>query len=90
MLAFNQLKNDLLLHVRHEYRVILIKRRLMKRASQLVAEYPLRTLDAIQLSSAVTAAKMLGVPVIFISADQKLLQAAAAEGFFTDSPTAHP
>ena len=54
---------------------------------------PLRALDAIQLQSALEAAadaQRSRVPVpIFISADERLLRAAAAVGFATDNPLDH-
>ena len=54
---------------------------------------PLRALDAIQLQSALEAAadarrKHAPVP-IFVSADERLLRAAATAGFATDSPLDH-
>jgi predicted nucleic acid-binding protein len=59
-------------------------------ARNSIARYPLRALDAIQLASAVQAVQLLSVAVTFASADQNLLAAAAAEGFSTDDPNAHP
>lgn len=54
---------------------------------------PLRSLDAIQLQSALEAAadaRRARTPVpIFVSADERLLRAAGALGFVTDNPLDH-
>ena len=59
-------------------------------ARKLVATHPLRTLDAIQLACALEAIRLLNTQLTFVSADTRLLAAAAAEGLFTDDPNAHP
>jgi uncharacterized protein len=59
-------------------------------ARSLVAVHPLRTLDAIQLACALESIRLLNIQPIFISADTRLLAAAAAEGLLTDNPNAHP
>jgi predicted nucleic acid-binding protein len=66
----------------------------VERACQLLERYALRAYDAIQLASALIAnqalvAAGLGMAT-FLSADQRLLQAAAAEGLNTDDPNQHP
>ncbi len=60
------------------------------RARSLVTRYPLRTLDAIQLASALEAINLLGARPTFISADTRLLTAASAEGLPIDDPNTHP
>jgi predicted nucleic acid-binding protein len=87
---FNRLRLDFLFHVRQQYRVIALGQNVLGRAQQLVAKHPLRTLDALQLASAHTAASVLGTFPIFVTADQRLLAVAAAEGFPTDDPNTHP
>jgi uncharacterized protein len=87
---FARLRNDFLLHVDREYAVIDVRNPLLLDASQLVTAHPLRTLDAIQLASARTCAQQVGNIPTFISADRRLLAIAAAEGFPTDDPNAHP
>jgi uncharacterized protein len=59
-------------------------------ARDLVADHVLRTLDAIQLACALEAAHLFNIQPTFISADTRLLAAAAAEGLPTDDPNAHP
>ncbi len=56
----------------------------------LVAHHSLRTLDAIQRSSALEAQLLLSSPFIFVSADNNLLAAATAEGLAADNPNSHP
>ena len=50
------------------------------RARQLLKEYPLRSVDAIQLASALVLAEASGEPVTFVAFDVALRQAAAGEG----------
>jgi hypothetical protein len=50
----------------------------------------LRTLDAIQLASAIQAMIVLNEQINFISADPNLLVVAAAAGFAIDNPNLHP
>ena len=67
----------------------------LRAAARLTARSgePLRGLDAIQLQSAVEAAgdaRRSRTPLpTFISADERLLRAAAASGFSTDNPMDH-
>ena len=56
----------------------------------LVTQYPLRTLDAIQLASAKQTLTMLNEQITFVSADSNLLVVAATEGFKIDNPNLHP
>jgi hypothetical protein len=66
------------------------------RAAHLTARsnLPLRSLDAIHLQAAQTVAARAvreGMPKpLFVSADTRLLSAAAALGFVTDNPLNHP
>lgn len=84
------LQNDFLLHAEKEYLIYPQDNTLVAHARDLIMKYPLRTLDAIQLASAAEASAALNEALIFISADNNLLTAAAAEGFVTDNPLAHP
>lgn len=87
---FNRLRQDFLFHVRHQYRAIAVRQSVLTLAQQLIIRHPLRTLDALQLTSALIAARTIGSFPIFVSGDQKLLAVAALEGFPTDDPNAHP
>ncbi len=77
------------LHVRREYQISSVHRGILLSAGDLTEKYPLRTLDAIHLASALQVRSALEFPLIFVTADQQQLHAAAAEGFETDDPTAH-
>ncbi|MBC7870078.1 MAG: type II toxin-antitoxin system VapC family toxin [Chitinophagaceae bacterium] len=87
---FVKLRNDFLVHVRREYRVISVDHQVLAYARQLTSKHPLRTLDALQLASSIVAAKIIKTMPVFISADKKLLAIAALEGFSMDDPNAHP
>jgi len=84
------MESDFLLHIEHEYMVIPLEERVLVQARNLLGQYRLRALDALQLACAVRAARVFSVPPTFISADVRLLTAAAAEGLPTDDPNAHP
>ncbi len=84
------LTNDFLLHSEQEYLLVPMEKPIILHARDLVRKYPLRTLDAIQLSCALRAMMILNEPLTFISGDNVLLAAAGTEGFTTDNPYAHP
>jgi uncharacterized protein len=77
-------------HVTSRYLVEPIDTAIFIQARLLVMKHGLRTLDAIQLSAAVSAATTLGEKLTFISADINLLTAAQAEGFVIENPNNHP
>ena len=63
-------------------------------AEDLLTVHPLRTYDAVQLASALESNIRLVAtglsPLIFVSADIRLLVAAATEGLMTEAPNAYP
>lgn len=63
-------------------------------AGQLLDRHPLRAYDAVQLASALIVSQTLtevDLPVpAFLSADDRLLNIARAEGLPTDNPNLHP
>jgi uncharacterized protein len=73
-----------------EYLSIPLEDVVLSRARNLLTRYPLRSLDAIQLACALEAVNALGESMTFISGDNNLLAAAAAENFHTDNPNLHP
>jgi hypothetical protein len=82
-----------LYHATNNYGVISVTSQTFIDSRELVTRhvaFGLRTLDALQLSCAITARNILGVSTIFVSADDKLLRSASAEGFTTDDPKLHP
>ena len=86
----NLLWTDFTAHVISEYMLVSVDDRVIQRAEILIVRHSLRTLDAIQLSSALEAKLLLSNPLTFVSADNNLLTAAAAEGLATDNPNLHP
>lgn len=81
---------DFLVHFEKQYLVVNLESSILLQARSLVTNHKLRTLDAIQLASAVHAAHILGESLTFLSADIDLLTAATSEGFVVDNPNAHP
>jgi len=63
-------------------------------ARDLVDRHPLRAYDAVQLASAAEANRILRTmslsPLVFVSADKRLVATAGAEGLLTDDPNLHP
>lgn len=86
----NLLWRDFTAHFISEYVVMPIDDSVIQRAEMLIARHSLRTLDAIQLSSALQTKILLANPLTFVSADNNLLKAASAEGLTTDNPNLHP
>lgn len=83
------LRTDIVFHIEHTYLVIRLHSDIINDASQLVSVHPIRTLDAIQLAAARESIILLGTTPTFVSADLRLLAAAALESFPTDNPNAH-
>ncbi len=81
--------NNFLRHLDERYQVIELNDTLFDEARRLLIKHPLRALDALQLASALQAAKILNIQPVFISADTRLLTVAAAEGLATDDPNTH-
>ena len=85
-----RLEADFLYHGEAEYFVVPLTDAVFDLARQLVQRHPLRTLDAIQLASALQVAQTLSEPLTFVTADRRLLVIAASEGFATENPSGHP
>ena len=77
-------------HVRRQYKVISFTSHIAQTAKRLLKTHPLRAFDAIQLASALEAnARLMNAglqPLIFVSADKRLLAAATPEGLQTHYP----
>lgn len=90
----HQLSADFRALCQTEYRLVIVTPTVVARACDLLTQHPLRAYDAIQLASALIANAALQAAGLnratFLSADQRLLQAAAAEGLSTDDPNLHP
>jgi len=79
----------------NEYRVIDVDQTLIETATELVMQHPLRAYDSVQLASALRfqSTTLLSQPetrLIFISADNRLLDIAQSEGLATDNPNNYP
>lgn len=72
------------------YLSIALGDKVLRQARDLIGRYKLRSLDSIQLASAIEAQNVLGTALIFVSSDKDLLTAATGEGFSTDDPRNHP
>jgi hypothetical protein len=87
---FTQIRDDFLFHARREYLVIKLDTPVIRQAQKVVLQYPIRSLDAIQLASVRLVRKEFGVNPIFLSGDKAFLKLASADGFTTDDPNQHP
>jgi len=79
----------------NEYRVIDVDQTLIETATELVMQYPLRAYDFVQLASALRfqSTTLVSVPntqLVFVSADNRLLNIAHSEGLATDNPNNYP
>lgn len=83
-------RNELTTH----YRLLPVNTLILNRAMDLVALHGLRAYDAVQLAAGLTLQTQRvqygASPPTFVSADQRLNQAAAAEGLAVDDPNQHP
>ncbi|HEU5103475.1 MAG TPA: type II toxin-antitoxin system VapC family toxin [Roseiflexaceae bacterium] len=77
-----------------EYRLIALTTPVIERACQLLVRHPLRAYDAVQLAAALIARDALvtagAAAMTFLSADWRLLNAAAAEGLLFIDPSTFP
>lgn len=87
---FRRLRNNFYAHVRDQYQVIEFEPGVLSLSRQLLLKYPIRTLDSIQLASALRVGANVRQALTFVAADARLLAAAAAEGLPTDDPNLHP
>ena len=73
-----------------QYRAIEVDQALFERAGELVVQYPLRAYDAMQLAAAMRVRSIVSLmpdtQLVFVSADDRLLQIAQTEGLVTDNP----
>jgi uncharacterized protein len=75
------------------YRFVPLTEAMIQQAGDLVERYPLRGYDAAHLATALAINQRLTetgeVPLIILSADDRLLEAASAEGIAVDNPHHH-
>jgi len=81
------------LHCETEYKFIELDLAIISRARDLLDRYPLRAYDSVQLASALATNQALVFrklpPLIFVSADDRLVKVAMAEGLATENPNLH-
>ena len=77
-----------------DYQIIAVLDSIVDLACDLLERHPLRGYDAMHLATALTAHQSLrarGLPgLTFLCADDRLLDAATAEGLIVDNPNRHP
>ncbi|NTU63444.1 MAG: type II toxin-antitoxin system VapC family toxin [Chloroflexi bacterium] len=89
-----EIAGDFALFCLNGYQFVEFTPALSRASRQLLERYPLRAYDAVQLASALSAraalvADGLAAPV-FLSSDERLLDAARSEGLLADNPNLHP
>jgi predicted nucleic acid-binding protein len=76
-----------------EYRIVSAVDQIVVEANHLLEQHPLRAYDAVQLAAASVSNRQLlaeGLsPLVFLSADERLNEAASAEGIAVDNPNHH-
>ena len=76
------------------YQLIAVNNAILHNAGDLLERHPLRAYDAIHLATALTINRRLltsgALGLVFLSADDRLLQVAVAEGLAVDNPNDHP
>jgi hypothetical protein len=76
-----------------QYQVAELDRTLTEAAGELVTRHPLRAYDAVKLASALRVQSELvhakSPALTFLSADDRLVAIAQAEGLLTDNPNRH-
>ncbi|MBA4123151.1 MAG: type II toxin-antitoxin system VapC family toxin [Acidobacteria bacterium] len=91
---YNDFAKDFSTISNNEYLILELSDLIIVESNRLLETHPLRAGDAIQLATAIYARNMLRnsrLPFpIFLASDNKLLDAAVAEGFTTDNPNLHP
>ncbi len=77
-----------------QYELVTAVGDVIAQANRLLEAYPLRAYDAVHLATALVSNRHLLAndlpPLAFLSADDRLNQAASAEGLTIDNPNTHP
>ncbi len=79
-------------HLETEYQIVPLTSNLVRFAAEIARKHTLRSLDAVQFATAVSANNLLsanGLSLHFITSDKTLLQAAQDEGLAADNPLNH-
>ncbi len=75
---------------RYVYKLVAVSPNLLTRAMALAQSHGLRGHDAVQLAAALRVQSKRRRPIVLISADSELNQAALHEGLLVDDPNNHP
>jgi len=91
---YAQVQNAFRFDCLNEYEIVTAVGDIIDQANRLLERHPLRAYDAVHLAAAVVANQQLLAnnlaPLIFLSADERLNNAASAEGLTVDNPNHHP
>lgn len=81
-------------HMMRQYTIIGLTAQIIQVAEDLLENHALRAYDAIQLATAIESDQRLQTmglsPLIFLSADKRLLSVATSVGLITDNPENYP
>jgi predicted nucleic acid-binding protein len=90
----SQLQNAFRSDCLDDYEIAIAVGNIIDQANWLLEVYPLRAYDAVHLATAVVANQRLVdsnlAPLVFLSSDDRLNDAASAEGLRVDNPNRHP
>jgi len=91
---YAQLQNAFRSDCLDEYEIAIAVGDIIDQANRLLEAYPLRAYDAVHLATAVVANQRLAdsglTPLTFLSSDDRLNNAASAQGLAVDNPNHHP
>jgi len=92
--AYRTARVDLETDTQDEYVLVAVDRSIVDEAIELTARRPLRGYDAVHLACALRLNRALTThnlpPLVFVCADDDLLDAATAEGLSTENPNNYP
>ena len=90
----NELIQTFQAHCATRYRIVPTQPRIIDLAVELIQRHPLRAYDAVQLASASIVNQSLiahGLPpLIFVTADDRLIAATRGEAVTAENPNLHP
>jgi len=93
-LEYTQMQDAFRTDCLNEYRIVTTIDDIIDEATRLLERYPLRAYDALHLAAAVVANQRLlagGLDALtFLSADERLNNAASTEGLAVENPNLHP
>jgi predicted nucleic acid-binding protein len=91
---YAQLQNAFRSDCLDKYEIAIAVGNIIDQANRLLEAHPLRAYDAVHLATAVVANQRLVdndlAPLVFLSSDDRLNDAASAHGLAVDNPTHHP